>query len=307
MTESKANLIKTLCAICDTDRFDKVVYPANFDYASLSSDLFSARRLPDRCHYRIVRCRNCGLVRSNPIVEEKALEALYQGSHFHYEREAAFAAESYLRYLKRVLKHFHGKIKLLEVGCGNGFFLKKANALGLEAYGIEPSHEAVEKAGELRANIHTGMFRGGIYPNHSFDIICAFQVFDHISRPNEFLCQCQAYLKRGGLTLFINHNIGFWLAKWLGENCPMIDVAHTYLYDTSTLKKIFQKNGFEVLEIFGVTNNYPLSYWLKLMPLRKKAKDILLSYVQNSKLGRLPLKMRLGNMGIIARSHHAPS
>ncbi len=300
--EHVPNLVKTFCAICETDTKDKVVYPQSFVSEDLSFDVFSARRSPDRIHYRIVRCQNCGLVRSNPILNENMLAHLYSGSHFTYARESGYAAETYLTYLKKALVYTGYKIRLLEIGCGNGAFLKKAKLLGLkEVSGIEPSQEAVEQAGELRPNIRKGMFAPGLYAPDYFDVICAFQVFDHISTPNSFINQCHENLKTGGVALFINHDIDSLFAKILGRKCPMVDIEHTYLYNKSTLRKIFEKNDFEVLYVFSVVNRYPLAYWLKLAPLPPAIKKNLLAGLDKTFLANLPLCVSAGNIGIIAR------
>ena len=49
------------------------LYPAQLDPAAFTASVFSARRLPDRTHYRMVRCRRCGLVRSDPVLDAEAV------------------------------------------------------------------------------------------------------------------------------------------------------------------------------------------------------------------------------------------
>ena len=68
-----------------------------------------------------------------------------------------------------------------------------------------------------------------------------------------------------------------------------------------TIGKIVEKNRFEVLEIFDVYNRYPLSYWMKLMPLPAVFKNVLLKFLEVTRLGSLPITLGLGNMGLIAR------
>ena len=298
-------LIKTRCAICETDTHDTVLYPANFDLDSFSYEIFSARRSPDRRHYQIVRCQKCGLVRSNPVVDEDALGQLYAGSHFTYDQESRYAVETYGFYFKKFLKYIpkNDDIKLLEIGCGNGFFLEKVKSLGIpNVFGIEPSREAVEKAGDVKKNIHVGMFEMGIYPFNYFDMLCCFQVFDHISAPNAFLKNCWDCLRDGGLDLFINHDVGSLPARILKARCPIIDIEHTYLYDKSTMPQIFKKNQFEILDVFSVANRYPIAYWMKLAPLPKVFKNNFIANLQRSRLGRIPISLSLGNMGILARA-----
>lgn len=297
--------VETKCALCETDAHDRRLYEANFKRGDLNYEVFSARRLPDRLHYRIVRCHACGLVRSNPILADEELAKLYRGSHFTYQIESAYAAETYGYYFQKALKYVSTsteKIRLLEIGCGNGFFLKKAQALGIqEVFGVEPSQQAVEEAGGLKSRIHVGMFGPGVYPEGWFDMICVFQVLDHISQPNEFLKDCGKYLRGGGAVLFINHDIGSWPARLLAEACPMIDIEHPFLYNRLTFQKIFRKNNFEVLKVFRVANRYSLAYWLRLAPLPKGMKRSLIGQFEKLKIGSLPVKLAVGNMGIIAR------
>jgi hypothetical protein len=51
----------TCCAVCSTEGNSTVLYSANFSPEDFSPAVFSARRLPDRIHYRLVRCNSCGL------------------------------------------------------------------------------------------------------------------------------------------------------------------------------------------------------------------------------------------------------
>ena len=84
-------MITTTCAICDTSAADQEVYSDTLGVNAATSERFSARRTPDRVHYRMVRCRNCGLLRSDPILADDELLQLYRNSALTYEGEAAFA------------------------------------------------------------------------------------------------------------------------------------------------------------------------------------------------------------------------
>jgi len=86
--------------------------------------------MPDRVHYRMVRCGHCGLVRSDPVLDEAELRDLYAASRLTYQHEAGFAGETYAHYLREWLPLVPGKNRLLEIGCGSGFFLERALDLG---------------------------------------------------------------------------------------------------------------------------------------------------------------------------------
>ncbi len=296
-------MIETYCPICGQEAPYQVVYQENFNEDLINEDIFSARRLPDRIHYRIVKCQKCGLIYSNPILEDQKIIDLYQRSKLTYQEEIDNLKETYGYYLKRIVSLLPAKRNLLEIGCGNGFFLEEALELDFEnVFGVEPSIEAVSQAPQsIQKNIIVDAFKPGLFPDNFFDIICFFQTFDHITNPNEFLVNCYSYLKQGGLILAINHNIGAWTAKILGERCPMIDIEHSFLYDKKTFKEIFVKNDFKVQKIFDVKNNYPLYYWLRLMPLPEKLKQVLIKVFSWSFMKKLKFKIKAGNMGIIAK------
>jgi SAM-dependent methyltransferase len=299
---SAPRLVRTSCPICGEAGTDREVYPANFDPAALDPAVFSARRTPDRLHYRMVRCVRCGLLRSNPILPLEDLSRLYGASHFTYQREAAFTGKTYATYLRRALAGRPWPRSLMEVGCGSGFFLSEAARMGIaEVSGVEPSQEAIEHADpELRGRIRCALYDTETFEPERFDVICAFQVFDHVPDPAGMLRACFCHLRPGGMVLFINHDSGALTNRLLGERSPIVDVEHTALYDRSTMRRILEATGFTVREVFGVKNTYPLGYWTRLAPLPSLVKDPLVKILERSRVGELPVSLYAGNLGAIA-------
>ena len=77
----KLNYIE--CPICNSKDDYKVIIKENFEFKDLNINTFSARRLPDRLHYQIVKCNKCKLIRSNPVIEiGKAKAKIYCKKHF---------------------------------------------------------------------------------------------------------------------------------------------------------------------------------------------------------------------------------
>ena len=292
----------TCCPICETNRFDRQVYAMNFDPQNLNGEIFSARRLPDRLHYRMVRCQQCGVLRSDPILPPSELARLYASSKFTYAAEADFARKTYAQYLRRALPLVRSRQRLLEIGCGNGFFLCEARQLGFqEVWGVEPSADAIGQAAEeVRETIRSGLYCRDTFPANHFDIACAFQVLDHAPAPGALLDACLEDLKPGGVALFINHDCGALSARIMGEASPIIDVEHTALFDKRTMRRLFEKHGFHVHDVFSVRNTYPLSYWAKLSPLPAALKSALLALLEATPAGRIPLTVSAGNLGLIA-------
>jgi SAM-dependent methyltransferase len=293
----------TRCPISGEEGDATEIYPANFDASSLSPAVFSARRLPDGIHYRIVRSNRSGLVRSDPIADTGLIYELYAQSSFDYAEEVPSLKKTYGRYLERVCAFGCERGSLLEIGCGNGFFLEQAQESGFRnVRGIEPSRKAVDQAEpNLRDHIICDVMRPGIFKAGEFDAICMFHIFDHIPDPNQLLLECLRILKPGGFILSLNHNVESWSARLLGERSPIIDIEHTFLYSPVTMRRIFEGNGFDVVEQNTVWNNYSLTYLFWLVPLPRALKKICLRMLKTSALGRVSLTLPLGNLYLIAK------
>lgn len=306
--ENSANvhvkLIPSACAICGTTENSKEIYPANFELDAFNPEIFSARRLPDRIHYRMVECKNCKLLRSDPVADSDTLLQLYTKSTFSYEKQIDYLRVTYGRYLDIAKKHTPHAKSLLEIGCGTGFFLEESLKHGFEdSWGVEPSIDAASKAPSgIREKIITDFMRDGLFPSpKKFDVICLFQVLDHMPQPVETLKACRELLSEDGVLLIFNHDIKAWSAKLLGESSPIIDIEHTYLYSTETLSSILNTAGLEPLEQGSAWNDYDISYLTKLFPFPKLIKKFLLRFLKWTLLGHIPVRVPLGNLYSISK------
>ena len=72
-------MIHTYCPLDGTDSHDDELYPANFDAAAIDASHFSARRSPDRIHYRMVRNRATGCIRADPVLPDAVVQTALRG------------------------------------------------------------------------------------------------------------------------------------------------------------------------------------------------------------------------------------
>lgn len=294
-------LAPTPCAICGTFGNADELYPPTYDDASFNERVFSARRIPDAIHYRIVRCRTCGLVRSDPAADQASLSELYRQSSLDYGAEIANLRRTYRRYLAKARRNTEGR-RFLEIGCGSGFMLEEAREQGYgKVRGIEPSLKAIAAASpSFRELIVPGIMQPGLFEPGEFDTVGMFQVFDHLPEPREVLDQVSTVLRPGGVLLCFNHNVDSLSARMLGERSPIVDIEHCYLYSPSTMKRLLESKGFEVLECGAATNTLSLRHLLHLLPLRGSLKSGLAA-AGATRLGRLPVRLPLGNLYAIGR------
>jgi len=296
--------INTQCPICGSKDNYTVIYKRNFNELDFNVDIFSARRLPDRVHYQIIRCNNDGLIRSNPVLDGYILDSLYKDSKFKYNEEIENLTISYLKAIEHVLCCLPKMARILEIGCGNGFVIKALYDRGYKnIFGIEPSADAVQKADiTIQNKIVVDIFKPEIFQPNLFNFIYFFQTFDHMQYPTDFLKLCYSLLLPGGSILAFNHDIDSLPVKILGERNPIIDIEHIYFYNKKTIKKIFEKNNFQVIEVYSPYNTISFKYLIWLSPLWKPVKLWVLNLkgVFFVALLRKKIRIMLGNLCIIA-------
>jgi SAM-dependent methyltransferase len=295
-------MINTVCAICKSKQRLRLLYKKNFDTDKIDVKLFSARRSPDGIHYRIVKCLRCGLIFSSPILEEKKIREFYSKSGFHYEDQSSYLSETYSRYLSKILpRRRRERLTLLDIGCGNGFFLKKVIEMGIKnVYGVEPGKPSVLNAPKiLQRVIKIGFLRRNLFRSNYFDVITCFHTLDHVLDPNQFLKTTYSLLKSSGRAFFIVHDTDGLSVKLFGERSPIFDIEHIYLFNKETLGRIFVENGFKNVEVFDIKNTYPISYWFKMAPIPRNLKTQLANFLIKTSLD-FPLTLAAGNIGIFA-------
>jgi SAM-dependent methyltransferase len=251
----------------------------------------------------MVRCNKCGLVRSDPAGDPAQVAGLYARSTFDYQEEVPHLRRTYGRYLSRLDRHGARHDSLLEVGCGNGFFLQEALRQGYqEVRGIEPSRQAIDSASDsIRPFIVEDVLRPGLLPKQSTSVACLFQVFDHLPEPGDALDELHRALRPGGLALFLNHDVAALSARLLQDRSPIVDVEHYFLYSQSTLRRLVGAHGFEVVESGSVWNTYSLDYLARLLPLPGGVKRGVRGALSAVSLHRLAPSVPLGNLYLVAR------
>jgi SAM-dependent methyltransferase len=281
-----------------------VVYPGTLDGTNARGRLD-----PYGGHYQINRCTSCGLLYSSPILDEGEVEGLYRDSG---ETNVAKGEEANV---KKTMRHYYGiarpflvgRRRLLDIGCDIGLMLEVAREDGFqELCGLEPVPAAAEVSKRIPgAVISSQFYEHAPFPQEHFDLVSLVHVLDHLVDPRVTLARAYGQLVPGGLLLGVVHNSRSWLARLLGERFPPFNFYHHYFFDPVTLRLLLESEGFEPLRVVSTYNTYSIGLLTERTPgvpkpLGNAARRAL------GALGRMPLTLPLGNIGIVARKPVGP-
>lgn len=290
------------CPVCGSADDSRVSYPSRFDERNLDSFAFSSRKLPEFMHLRLLHCPVCGVLYASPALTADFLVQAYREAAYDSNEEANLAARTYARILHPVLQSLRGREAALEVGAGNGAFLHHLRAAGFRRVtGIEPSGQAVSAAEKsIRPLIRLGMFRSGDFEPASLSLFCCFQTLEHIEHPRALCLDAFGLLRPGGAIFLVTHNYESKVNRILGERSPIFDIEHLQLFSRGSLAYLLESCGFQWVQTGAVWNCYPLSYWIKLLPISTDLRRRLVPLSRRLQIGKLPLRANVGNIYAVA-------
>ncbi len=142
--------------------------------------------------------------------------------------------------------------KVLEVGCGEGNFLKYiTKELDCDVTGIELNAQAVEKGRAAGLNMHQELVQDHAI-NHAgvYDVVCFFQVLEHIADIKAFLDACVKCVRPGGRVLIAVPNNDPYFHKVIKDYALNIPPHHMGWWNTESLTKIAPYFGLEADKVY---------------------------------------------------------
>jgi 2-polyprenyl-3-methyl-5-hydroxy-6-metoxy-1,4-benzoquinol methylase len=235
--------------------------------------------------WALLRCPSCQLIWLSPRPSPNDLAQLYSDYYTHAqpEEESLFihailrgipaatqgyddvVSDPWERNLGRLLSCF-GPLKemgrrgtmglagssrgtLLDLGCGDGAYLRHMRSLGWKIAGVEQDPRAAEVA---RATLQDGPIHESLADARSakpdgYDVITLSHVIEHLLDPVEILTQCATCLRPGGRLVVATPNTASRGHRRFGRSWLHLDPPrHIHLFNASTLTDVARRAGFRV-------------------------------------------------------------
>lgn len=161
-------------------------------------------------NHDIIDCFACGFRHVLPLPDAATLEEEYRRNYYanekptfiaHANEDQAWFALAQTDRLESIERHLEPtRRRLLDVGCGPGFFLKTAIARGWHGHGVEPSALACAHARGLGADVTEGFFNNETAQELGrFDAVNLTNVLEHVPDPITIVERATCLLKPGGV------------------------------------------------------------------------------------------------------------
>ncbi|MDO8339894.1 MAG: class I SAM-dependent methyltransferase [Candidatus Burarchaeum sp.] len=147
--------------------------------------------------------------------------------------------------------------ELLDIGCGEGWFLKKISVLEPKAklFGVDICEVDLDYAERLVPTASFSVYGAYKLPFKAgkFDCVTMLEVLDHLDEPDRALKEANRVLKKDG-TLFVSvpdESLLRWRFVWkIWTNTLGRKWNHKHLqkFNVQSFNLILDKNGFEVVD-----------------------------------------------------------
>jgi SAM-dependent methyltransferase len=180
--------------------------------------------------------------------EQGYFETIYGGD---YDRRNP---EYKTRGILDVVMRFETGGRLLDIGCAYGAFLKQASLTGtFELYGTDISAHAVEVAGERLgdcAQLQVGGLFDSTFEPGFFDVVCLFDVIEHIEDQDAAFERIRELLRPSGL-------LALTIPVYDGPLGPIVqaldkDPTHLHKIGREDWVQACRSRGFDVMHWIGL-------------------------------------------------------
>ena len=222
----------------------------------------------------IVKCNTCSLVFCHPRNLEESMLDIYENNYWQdYQttvgemdikdrvNDFKFISKERIDFIKDITGKSSGKF--LDVGCSQGFLVSAAQQAGFDSYGIDLNETDIKEGIETYGVKLTKTLLHD-YNNTNFDVICSFNVIEHVSDPIQLLKEKVKRLNDGGVIVVGTHDIECETHKKEKVDWKhIIPNEHLYYVSIETMDALAELVGLEKIKTNKPIDNGFTSYYKK--------------------------------------------
>ncbi len=223
--------------------------------------------------YLLIRCKHCGLVCLNCDSVEEKMNKKYSLPYYAktiFDREPKTEGElkrqinKNAERAKQIISEVGKQGKLLDIGCGPGFFIACMREYGWDVTGVDVSDWATDFARKkLGLNVFTGAVEK-IKFNDNFNLVTMMHVLEHLPDPVVTLKRVYELISDEGWLFITGPNLASFDRIWHGRNWRWFtDRSHLYFFTPETYRRVLEKAGFLIQKISFQRWN-PLSHLMEM-------------------------------------------
>jgi len=229
--------------------------------AKTSTYLICTDHLLTRERFDLYKCKECGFVFTLKYPDEQNIGKYYESDNYisHNDSSKGILNIIYLQARSLMLKKKRKIIekatqltrgRILDIGCGTGYFAATMKKGGWDVTGIEPNVKARNfAAGHFALDVISPDDVSEL-PAGIFDCITLWHVLEHFHDPFSYAAEIKRLLRPEGLILCALPNCSSFDASNYGEYWAAYDVPrHLWHFTPETFRLFAEKMGFNIIGI----------------------------------------------------------
>ena len=247
-----------------------------------------------------VQCTGCSLAFLDPMYEEEELGAFYPNDYYAFTDRfsVSLPAPSLKAKVSRLFvppEHktcdpkFERPGRMLDIGCGAGWFIFQMKEQGWDVKGVEPNvHAARFGRSKKNLDIFPGSLLDANFSPQAFDYVRMNHSFEHMEHPNRILDEIYRILADDGKLMIGVPNRDSFSARIFGRFWYHLALpVHTFSYSVQTLSRMLAKHNFNVEKVVFNTEQTPLLGGLQAYLTRHRASPTFHGRLTSSRLATL--------------------
>lgn len=246
------SVVVLICRVCGSKMIDEQVVPVKDNKDWVISTEPKKYKSYDMV---IFFCENCTHRQIEYVMDESYYEehdSIMEGKKQYYGD--LDSSEKYICKLKKYI----ATGDILDVGCGQGDFLRVASKYFNTCCGIEPSKVCYENRFEAPNVEYINSYFSQELSLGKYDAVVSFQVLEHVTNVNGFVKSIYNCMKDDAVGMI---NVPNGNDVFIKPHFHQIVIQHVNYFSLYSLVTLLHKNGFDILEIDNDINTCELTVY----------------------------------------------